>query len=430
MSERISEKIIIIDEIKTLSKIAIFCPQILYIKLLLFPNRMRQWLRIVNWHKLLFLRCTKIIMMAKSSRLFSLDIFRGLTVAFMIIVNTPGSWTYVYEPLRHAKWSGYTPTDMVFPFFLFIVGMSIWFSLKKFNHEITGAALLRIFRRVAAIFAVGLFLTIVPWFDRDYSTLRIMGVLQRIALAYGFGSLICISVRKDYIWIVVGSMLLLYWGIMVLFGGPDPFSLEGNFALKFDKILLGEKHLYKGFGIPFDPEGLFSTIPAICTVLLGFLTGDLVGKGSANGVTVIKLLLLAAAGIGLGLLWDLVFPINKPLWTSSYVLFTAGAAIAVFSFFYLITDIFRIQRWALFLEILGTNALFAFSIAILWTKFLLIVMVPSGGEKISLYGWFYEKVCVPVAGNLNGSLLFAIVQLMLVWAVTFILYRKKIFIRL
>ena len=233
--------------------------------------------------------------MAKSSRLFSLDVFRGLTVAFMIIVNTPGSWEYVYAPLRHSKWSGCTPTDMVFPFFLFIAGVSMWFSLKKYDHQITGGSIFRIMRRVVAIFAAGLFLTIFPYFDRDYSTLRIMGVLQRIALAYGLGAIICLAVRKDYIWIVTGSLLLLYWGLMVLFGGTDPFSLSGNFALKVDLLLLGEKHLYKGFGIPFDPEGLFSTMPAVCTVLLGFLTGEMVGKGSANGVTVIKLLLFAAA---------------------------------------------------------------------------------------------------------------------------------------
>jgi predicted acyltransferase len=368
--------------------------------------------------------------MVKSSRLFSLDVLRGLIVAFMIIVNTPGSWKFVYAPLQHSKWNGCTPTDMIFPVFLFIVGVSMWFSLKKYDHQVTGASLLRIFRRVLAIFALGLFMNIFPYFSRDYSTLRIMGVLQRISLAYGFGALICLAVRRNYIWVVTGSLLLLYWGVMVLFGGSDPFSLDANLALKVDLKILGEKHLYQGFGIPFDPEGILSTLPAVCTVLLGFLTGEMVGKGSPSGVTVIKLLLFAAGSVGLGLLWNLIFPLNKPLWTSSYVLYTAGIGIAVLSLFYLVTDIFKFQKWATFLEVLGTNALFTYSLSILWVKLLFLIKVGSGVEKVSLYGWFYEKVCVPVAGNLNGSMLFAIIQLLILWGITLILYRKKVFIRL
>jgi len=138
-------------------------------------------------------------MKKSSGRLISLDIFRGLTIGFMIIVNTPGSWEYVYAPLRHAKWHGCTPTDLVFPFFLFIVGVSMWFSLRKYGHELNGSSILRVARRTVSIFALGLFLNIFPVFDRDYSTLRIMGVLQRIALAYGLGALICMSINRDYL---------------------------------------------------------------------------------------------------------------------------------------------------------------------------------------------------------------------------------------
>lgn len=192
--------------------------------------------------------------MAKvGTRLVSLDIFRGMTIAFMIIVNTPGSWQYVYPPLQHAKWHGCTPTDLVFPVFLFIVGISSYFSMKKYGNELNGSSLLRIFRRTLTIFAVGLFLNIFPYFGRDYSTLRIMGVLQRIALAYGIGSIICLSVRREYLWIVVAFILLLYWGLLAFFGGTDPYSLESNFATTVDTAILGQSHLYKGFGIPFDP---------------------------------------------------------------------------------------------------------------------------------------------------------------------------------
>lgn len=367
--------------------------------------------------------------MAKGTRLLSLDVFRGMTVAFMIIVNTPGSWEYIYPPLRHASWNGCTPTDIVFPAFLFIVGVSVWYSLRKYDFQINRASLFRIIRRMVMIFAIGLFLAVFPYFSRDYSSLRIMGVLQRIALAYGIGAIICLSVRRDYLWIVTGALLLIYWGIMALLGGDDPFSLEGNFALRVDTAILGEKHLYKGFGIPFDPEGLFSTIPAICSVIIGFMTGEMVGKGSATGLTLVKLLLFGIAGIGLGLLWNIFFPVNKPLWTSSYVLFTGGVSMVLLSFIYLVVDILKFQKWATFFTVFGTNALFAFCISIIWTRLLLFIHIPAGPDSVTLYGWFYEKVCVPVAGNLNGSLLFAVIQMLIVWIPALILFRKKIILK-
>jgi predicted acyltransferase len=369
--------------------------------------------------------------MAKSGgRLVSLDIFRGLTIAFMIIVNTPGSWQYVYPPLRHATWHGCTPTDLVFPFFLFIVGMSTYYSLKKYGSEINWNSLLRILRRVVAIFVVGLFLNIFPNFGRDYSTLRIMGVLQRIALAYGLGAVICLAVRREYLWIVIMFLLLLYWGLLGFFGGADPYSLESNFALKADLTIIGKNHLYKGFGIPFDPEGLLGTISSACTVIIGYYIGGIVGKGSANGKTVLKLILFGVAAAGLGFLWSLILPINKPLWTSSYVLFSAGLAMGVLAIIYLIADVLKFNIWGTFFLVLGTNSLFAYFLAGVWTKLMLYIKISSGSEKISLYGWFYSKICVPVAGNLNGSLMFAIIQMLLIWSVALVLYRKKIMIRL
>jgi predicted acyltransferase len=369
--------------------------------------------------------------MAKSSgRLVSLDIFRGLTVAFMIIVNNPGSWDYVYSPLRHSKWNGCTLTDLVFPFFLFIVGMSTWYSFKKYSNEINGSSILRILRRTLTIFAVGLFLTIFPHFVRDYSTLRIMGVLQRIALAYALGVLICLAIKREYLWIIIAILLLIYWGLLSFFGGADPYSLGGNFALKADIAVLGKNHLYTGFGIPFEPEGLLSTIPAVCTVIIGYFIGGMVGKGAASGKTVIKIILLGVAAIGLGYLWNMIFPINKPLWTSSYVLFTAGIAMTVFAIIYLISDVLKFQALGTFFMIFGTNALFSYFLAGIWIKMLLFIQIESGPGKVSLYNWIYEKVCVPIAGHLNGSLIFAVIQMLLIWGVALILYRKKIMIRL
>jgi predicted acyltransferase len=370
--------------------------------------------------------------MAKSTtRLVSLDIFRGLTLAFMIIVNTPGSWSYVYAPLRHAKWHGCTPTDLVFPFFLFIVGVSMWFSMKKYGHEINTGSIIRIMRRTLAIFALGLFLTIFPKFVRDYSALRIMGVLQRIALAYFFGSIICLTVKRERLWIVISVILLAYWGIMRIFGGADPFSLEGNFATKFDSAILGVSHLYKGFGVPFDPEGLLSTLPAICTVLIGFYIGEIIGSGEADVKTVLKLVLFGIGSTGLGILWGLFFPVNKPLWTSSYVLYTGGLAMIVLALIYLIADVGKLQKWGMPFLVFGTNTIFSYFLAGVWTKTMLyVIRIPSGDTKVTFYNWFYEKVCVPLAGNMNGSLLFAIIQVMIIWGISYVLYRKKVFIRL
>lgn len=365
-----------------------------------------------------------------TGRLVSLDIFRGLTIAFMIIVNTPGSWEYVYAPLRHAKWHGCAPTDLVFPFFLFIVGASTFYSLKKYGNEFNSGSLFRILRRMLLIFAVGLFLGIFPRFIRDYSTLRILGVLQRIALAYGIGAVICLTVRRDYLWIITAVILLGYWGLLALFGGADPFSLESNLATKVDLAVLGANHMYKGFGIPFEPEGLLSTIPAVATVIIGYFTGEMISKSSAGGKTVVKLLLFGAASTGLGLLWGLFFPINKPLWTSSYVLYTSGLAMGLLSLVYLLADVLKFQKWGTFFLVFGTNALFAYLLAGIWTKTILYIKISSGTDQITLYQWIYQKICVPVAGNMNGSLLFAIFQVMIVWVVVLILYRKKIFIKL
>lgn len=369
-------------------------------------------------------------MVKGSGRLVSLDIFRGMTVAFMIIVNNPGSWNFVYPPLEHSKWNGCTPTDLVFPFFLFIVGMSMYYSLKKYGNEINGSSFLRIFRRTVTIFAVGLFLTIFPYFGRDYSTLRIMGVLQRIALAYGLGAIICLSVKRDYLWIVVAFMLLLYWGLLAFFGGTHPYSLEENFALKTDLAILGKNHLYTGYGIPFDPEGLLGTIPSICTVIIGYFIGELTSKGAASGKTVLKIILLGVASFGLGYLWNMIFPVNKPLWTSSYVLYTAGIAMVVFSVIYLITDVLNFQLPGIFFMIFGTNAMFSYFLAGIWIETILFFHVQTASGKMSLYQWLYEKVFVPVAGNMNGSLMFAVLQMLIIWFVALILYRKKIMIRL
>ncbi len=363
----------------------------------------------------------------RSARLMSLDVFRGMTVVFMIIVNTPGTWSHVYAPLRHASWHGCTPTDLVFPSFLFISGVAMWYSLRKYNFEFSGPALFRILRRVALIFAVGLFLNIFPRFVRDYDTLRIMGVLQRIALAWGLGATIVLILRKNHIWIAAAVILFGYWALMYFMGGSDPYSLEGNYAKTVDLAVFGENHLYKGFGIPFDPEGLLSTLPATATVLLGFMTGGLIASRGNSWKTVGWLTLTGVLLIGAGLLWGEYFPINKPIWTSSYVLYAGGIAMVILALLFMIVDIWNLKGWTGFFNTFGTNALFTYVLAGMLTKTLLAIKI---GE-VSLYNWIFTHICSPLFREQRlASLLFPLLLVTVIWAVGYMLYRKKIIIRL
>lgn len=363
----------------------------------------------------------------KSARLMSLDVFRGMTVVFMIIVNTPGTWNHVYAPLRHASWHGCTPTDLVFPSFLFISGVAMWYSLRKFNFEFSGPALFRIIRRVILIFAVGLFLTIFPRFARDYDTLRIMGVLQRIALAWGLGAILVLLIKKNYIWVATAVLLFGYWALMYFMGGSDPYSLEGNYARTVDLAILGEKHLYKGFGVPFDPEGLLSTLPATATVLLGFMTGGLITAKGNSWKTVGWLTFVGALLIGAGLLWGEYFPINKPIWTSSYVLYAGGIGMVILALLFMIVDIWNLRGWTGFFNTFGTNALFTYVLAGMLTKTLLAIRI---GE-VSLYNWIFTHLCSPLFSEQKlASLLFPIMLVTVIWAIGYVLYRRKIIIRL
>ncbi len=369
--------------------------------------------------------------MAKStSRSISLDILRGIAVALMIIVNIPGSRSHVYAALKLSAWNGCTPADLVFSFFLFIAGISIWHSMKKYGSELNGRSILRISRRVLALFALGLLLEIFPHFRMDYSTLRIMGVLQFVALACCIASILCLAIRREYLWIAIAAILLLYWGLLAFFGGSDPFTLEGNLVRKIDLALLGRSHMYGGFGMSFEPYGLFSTLPAACTVMIGYYMGDTAGKTSEGGKTFLKLVFIGLAAVGLGLLWGRMFPINRPLWTSSYVLYTAGIAILALSVIYLLADVLKFRLWGAFFNVFGTNALVCYVLSVIWPVVLLIIRVPWSSQKMTLYGWLYDKVCIPVAGPLAGSLVFALIQMLIIWIPALILYRKKIMIRL
>ncbi|MDP6922992.1 MAG: heparan-alpha-glucosaminide N-acetyltransferase domain-containing protein, partial [Lutibacter sp.] len=277
----------------------------------------------------------------KTTRLDSLDVMRGLTIALMITVNNPGSWEYVYAPLRHSTWHGCTPTDLVFPFFLFIVGVSMSYSFAKFRSLLDTRVFKKITKRVVVIFLLGFLLNIFPFFDLENA--RIMGVLQRIALAYGLAALLCIRLNRKQLFFVLAVILLAYWGLLFLGGTHGMYTLDGNYPRLLDLKILGENHLYKGFGIPFDPEGLLGTLPAAGTVIMGYLTGGLIAKGVHTALK--KMVFLGLGALLLGLIWHTIFPINKPLWTSSYVLYTGGFALLTLAGLCWLIDIKGYKKW-------------------------------------------------------------------------------------
>ena len=361
----------------------------------------------------------------KSQRYFALDVFRGMTIALMILVNTPGSWAYVYAPLRHAKWHGLTPTDLVFPFFLFILGTAMVFSFSKFDFCRTKKIYLKIIKRTVIIFFVGIAIQLFSVFRQgvDFEHFRIMGVLQRIALAYGIAALLVLWFKIQYLWIIVITTLIGYWQLLLWTGG---FELETNFVRTVDLAILGENHLWRGNGIPFDPEGLLSTLPSIITVILGFFAGVMIHTAEDQKENVKKMFIL---GIGLtliGWMWNFTMPINKQLWTSSYVLVSAGIAFIILTILIWIIDINGNKKPYRFFEIFGTNSLFVFAASGLWVNIMLWIRV---GDK-TLYSYMYSQWLVPIAGDLNGSLLFAIAHVAVWWLILNFMYHKKIFIKI
>jgi len=363
-------------------------------------------------------------------RLFALDVLRGLTIALMIMVNTPGSWSYVYPPLLHSKWHGCTPTDLVFPFFLFIVGVSMRYSFKKYREGVTKKGLLKVLKRFSVIFLLGLFLNAFPKFE--FENLRFFGVLQRIAIAYAVGAILCMKFNFKQLLIICGLILLGYWGLLYFGGSGDVYGLATNIVGKVDLFVFGENHIYKGFGIPFDPEGLLSSMPSVATVLIGYFTGRLIDEAINVTSAVKKLAFFGIIGVIVGWFWGYLLPINKPLWTSSYVLYAGGLAMLFLAFLLWLIDIKRVNKWANPFIHFGTNPLFIFVFSGIYAKVIiyLIKSTNSEGETITGYRYLYENVFVPIAGNMNGSLLFAISHIIVFWFLTYILYRNKIFIKI
>ena len=364
-------------------------------------------------------------MAGEQKRFISLDVFRGMTIALMILVNTPGSWSYVYPPLRHAQWHGLTLTDLVFPFFLFIVGTAMMFSFSKYDFCRTKEVYQKIAKRTAIIFLIGLlghlYGTLV--LGIEIGNFRIMGVLQRIALCYGIAAVLVLRFKIQHLWIILIVSLIGYWQLLLWNGS---YALETNFARTVDIAILGASHLYKGTGIPFDPEGLLSTIPSIMTVLLGFFAGVMIHSATDQVDNVKKMLIMGALLILTGWAWSFVFPINKQLWTSPYVLVTGGIAFMTLAVLIWVIDINTMKKPFHAFEIFGTNSLFVYAASGVWTNTMLWLQV----DNRSLYSFMYTDWFVPLAGNMNGSLLFALANVAVWWVILYLMYRKKIFIKI
>lgn len=378
--------------------------------------------------------------MEQSKRLLSLDVFRGITIAGMILVNTPGTWTYVYPPLQHAQWHGNTPTDWVFPFFLFIMGVSVPLALgKRIQEGVNRRQLMfKILKRTLIIFGLGLFLYGFPYFDLAHQ--RIPGVLQRIALVYFFCSLIFIYTKgwRSQFWIAIG-LLILYWFLMTFVpvpwsDGTVPANLDmlKNLGTWLDKVILSENHMYhgevvNGTPVAFDPEGILSTLPSIATGLSGVLTGIWLKTERTDYEKLTGMFAIGTILIALGLIWNPIFPINKKLWTSSYVLYMAGIALVFIGVVYWIVDVLGYKRWTKPFVVFGTNALFAYFMSELVAITMFSIPV---NEKQSLFNWVYASIFEPLfASPYNASLIFAIVFVIFILGLTWILYWRKIFIR-
>ncbi|WP_266206099.1 acyltransferase family protein [Pontibacter kalidii] len=372
----------------------------------------------------------------KSARYLSLDVLRGLTVALMVIVNTPGSWSTIYPPLRHAPWHGFTVTDLVFPAFLFAVGNAMSFSMRKFELQPDSVFLAKVFKRTAIIFLIGLVLRAFPFVAHaeggglemiDWTGIRVMGVLQRIALAYLIGSLVVHYLKIKGAIIFSAVVLLGYWAVLYFFGDqPDPYSLEGNAALKFDLLFFSPEVLYKGYGIPFDPEGLLSTLPAAVNVIAGYLVGMAIQRYGNNLSTVFKLSIAGAAVIAVALLWDLVFPINKALWTSSYTLHTVGLVMLVLAMLMLLIEVLNYKKWAYFFEVFGKNPLFIYAMSILIIKTLSFIKVD---EQTRLSRWIYQNWFLSWGEGEFASLMFALAYMLVHWLMGYLMDRNRIYVK-
>lgn len=376
-----------------------------------------------------------------AQRLVSLDAFRGATIAGMLLVNNPGSWKDVHAPLLHAPWHGWTPTDMIFPFFLWIVGVSLTFSFARRVEEGAdrGGLFVHVLRRSAIIFTLGMLLAAFPFgllgAAFDPATVRIPGVLQRIAVCYLAAGAIVLRTTWRGQAAGAAGLLLGYWALLMLVPvpghGAGVLEPQGNLAWWIDSHLLAG-HTWRGAPAPgFDPEGILSTLPAIATTLLGVLTGHLLRGPETKEMKTIRLLGGGVVLLAAGALWGVVFPINKNLWTSSYAVFMAGWSMVGLGGFYWLIDVKGWRRWATPFVIYGMNAIVLFVLAGLVGRLLTLVKWTGVDDKaVTLKGWLYQTLFTPYLSPVNASLAFALSFVAVFFVLGWALWRKKWFVKI
>ncbi len=384
---------------------------------------------------------------ATSKRLLALDILRGITIAGMILVNTPGSWSYVYAPLRHAQWNGLTPTDLVFPFFMFIMGISTYISLRKYNFEFRRSAALKILKRTIVIFAIGLALAWfsmfcrtwcslstedIPFFSRlgqsvwTFDHIRILGVMQRLALCYGATAIVALTLKHKYIPYLIVTLLAGYFILLVTGNGFEYNST--NILSVVDRAVLGEAHMYNDNGI--DPEGLLSTIPAIAHVLIGFCVGKLLMEVKDINEKLERLFLIGTILTFLGFLLSYGCPINKKIWSPTFAIVTCGLGSSFLALLIWIIDVKGYKSWCRFFESFGVNPLFIYVMAGILASLSDNLRVPFEGALTNLHSYIYKAILQPFLGDYPGSLAFALLFIAINWSIGYVLYKKKIYIKI
>jgi len=382
-----------------------------------------------------------------SQRILALDILRGITIAGMILVNNPGTWGSIYAPLEHAQWNGLTPTDLVFPFFMFIMGISMFIALRKFNFEASSSAVRKIVKRTILLYLVGL---AIAWFSlfcrtwnglsgeeitfwqrlgqsaNNFSNIRILGVIPRLAICYGVASLIVITLKHKFIPYLIAILLIGYF-ILLMVGNGFAYDTTNILSI-VDHRILGEAHMYKDNGI--EPEGILSTIPAIAHVLLGFYIGKIMMETKDIHAKIERLFIFGAILTFCGFLLSYGCPINKKIWSPTFVLTTCGLGSTLLALLIWIIDVKGYKRWSRFFETFGVNPLFIYVMAAFLSIILGNILLQDGAGTMSLHGIAYNKILQPVLGDYPGSLAFALLFVGLNWCIGYILYKKKIYIKL
>ncbi len=393
-----------------------------------------------------------------TSRILSIDILRGLTIAGMITVNNPGSWSYMYAPLEHAEWNGLTPTDLVYPFFMCVMGMCIYIAMRKFDFACNRATVYKIVKRMVLIYLVGL---AIVWFSAfcrrwnnpqegadffsqlwymvwSFDKIRLTGVLARLAICYGITALLAITVRHKHLPYVIVGLLLTYF--VILMAGNGFAYDETNILSIADRAVLTDAHMYHDNGI--DPEGLLSTLPSIAHTLLGFIIGSLLFRKADAGaqqldartnITLTKVVPLFVVGTSLlfvGYLLSYGCPINKKVWSPTFVLVTCGLASMLLALLTWIIDVKGKKSWSKFFEVFGVNPLFLFVLSDFFAIVFGAFTFPVGDKQVNVIGFVYSQLLAPVFGQYGGSLVYSLLFIALNWVIGYQLYKRKIYIKL